>query len=156
MNGAKLDRRVDAGTRLSIRRETEEHWHGDEQSEAQPPLVAVDERRVEWLLEEPPAALVAAHENEHADDGDEHVLKHDAARHGGARTTKQEREDVLHANREGQIRGHQQDHGLPERMAKDGAESRHFLFARKVTSASSCAAESICPKVPGIVPANFS
>ena len=41
-------------------------------------------------------------------------------------------------------------------MTEKVAELRDFLFARKVTSASSCAAVSICPNVAGIIPANFS
>src|SRR3954462_2426476 len=75
---AELDWRLDFGTRLLISRETEEDRHGDEEPAAEPSLVLVDERRMQWLLEGAPPELVAADEDEDADDRDEHILKYDA------------------------------------------------------------------------------
>src|SRR5207249_609217 len=94
-------------------------------------------------------------ENENADDRDEHVLKHDAVRNRRAAHSEQRRY-VPHPDRECQIRDDEEQHSLPERMAEYLPKTRHFLFARKVTNASNWPAVSICPKVAGIVPANFS
>ena len=117
MDRAELDWRVDAGPRSLISRETEQHRHGDKERKAQPPLVGVDQRRVQRLLEGAPSRLVAAHEDQNADDGDEHVLKHDAARDGRAADAEQRRH-ISHPDGECQIRDEQEQHRLPERMAE--------------------------------------
>src|SRR5689334_9718109 len=155
MNRAELDRGVDAWSCLLISHETEQHRHSDEQAHSQPSFILIDERRVQRLLELAPPPLLAAHEDEDADDGNEHVLKHDAVRHRRA-LALEEWWHIAHAYRKHQIRDDEQDHGLPERMTENRAKSRHFLFARKVTSASNCAADSVVPKFFGIVPANCS
>src|SRR5437762_999808 len=107
------------------------------------------------VLEAMPAFFVVADVDQHAHEHRDHVLQHDAFRDDG--TPRQDR----HHPHDHDVGEDQDPHRLPERMLgvpPDGGREggAHLCAARYCTSASSCAAFIMVPKLLGMIPASFS
>ena len=75
---------------------------------------------MEWLFEFSPAFFSPAHVDQDAEDGDEHVLQHDALRDGRA-LDAQQRGKETDPESEQEIGRDQNDRSLPQRMPEDSA-----------------------------------
>jgi hypothetical protein len=142
MDRAERHGRLHGGSGLLEGRDAHEQGNHGQQRAPEPALILVHQRGGDRLLEAGPALLVVAHEEQHAHQRREHVLQYDALRHRRAGESH-ERRDIPDAEDEDDVRQDQQAHGLPEGVPHRLAGPHQRRSARKLTSASSCAADSV-------------